>query len=143
MRSMYAGGLLLVASITFVLVGMAGAQSPENPGAGSLYVRYCADCHGMSGRGDGSAAATLKPPPSDLTRSTLSRDELIRVIDGRRPLNAHGAPSMPKWGSLFESQGGMAGQRTSEIRIGALADWVLRLREADPTPKSPAVSEPR
>jgi mono/diheme cytochrome c family protein len=120
---------------------MGRAQPAENQGARDLYVRYCADCHGMSGRGDGSAAADLRPPPSDLTRSRLSRDELIRVIDGRRPVNAHGA--MPQWGPLFESQGGMAGQRTSEIRIAALADEVLRLREATPAPKSPAGSEPR
>jgi len=37
----------------------------------------------------------------------------------------------------------MAGQRTSEIRIATLADEVLRLRQATPAPKSPAVSEPR
>ena len=143
MRTMYLGGLPLAATLTLLLVGMGRAQPPENPGARDLYVRYCADCHGMSGRGDGSAAADLTPPPSDLTRSTLSREELIRVIDGRRPVNAHGAGSMPQWGSLFESQGGMAGQRTSEIRIAALADEVLRLREATPAPKSPAVTEPR
>jgi hypothetical protein len=126
-----------------LLVGMGRAQPAENPGARDLYVRYCSGCHGMSGRGDGPAAADLTPPPPDLTRSTLSRDELIRVIDGRRPVSAHGARSMPQWGSLFESPGGMAGRRTSEIRIAALADEVLRLREATPAPKSPAVAEPR
>jgi mono/diheme cytochrome c family protein len=122
---------------------MARAQSRDNPGARDLYVRYCADCHGTSGHGDGPAAADLKPPPADLTRSMLSRDELIRVIDGRQPVKGHGAPSMPKWGLLFESQAGSAGQRISEIRIAALANEVLRLRETAPGPKSPAASQPR
>jgi len=143
LRSTCLGGLLLAVGAALAVVGMARAQSRDNLGARDLYVRYCADCHGTSGHGDGAAAADLKPPPSDLTRSTLSRDELIRVIDGRQPLKGHGGASMPQWSSLFESQAGMAGQRTSEIRIAALADEVLRLREAAPAPKSPAASQPR
>ena len=32
-----------------------------------IYARQCAVCHGLTGNGDGTAAASLLPPPSDLT----------------------------------------------------------------------------
>ena len=85
-----------------------------------------------------SVAASFQPPPADLTRSTLSRSELIRVIDGRRPLKGHGSGAMPAWGPIFSNEAGASGPRTSEIRVEALADEVLRLREAS----GPAVPEP-
>jgi len=31
-----------------------------------LYQAYCAECHGVSGRGDGPSAALFNPPPADL-----------------------------------------------------------------------------
>jgi mono/diheme cytochrome c family protein len=138
MKSMYvAGGLVIVgASLGLAATGVR-AQSHEDPGARSLFIRYCADCHGPSGRGDGPAAAGLRPPPADLTRSTLSRSDLIRVIDGRRPVKGHGAPSMPAWGSIFSNQAGASGQRASEIRVEALADEVLLLRQRSSKPEAP------
>jgi hypothetical protein len=33
-----------------------------------LYLTYCQGCHGLGGRGDGPAAASLRTPPPDLTR---------------------------------------------------------------------------
>jgi len=145
MRSKHcaAGSFLAGASLGFGLACMAHAQSQENPGARSLYIRYCADCHGVSGHGDGPGAAGLQPPPADLTRSTLSRSELIRVIDGRRPLKGHGSGSMPAWAPLFSNQAGATGQRTSEIRVEALADEVLRMREGSGKAPVPDPTEPR
>jgi hypothetical protein len=127
-------------SLALGLAWMAHAQSGENFGAQSLYVRYCAECHGSGGRGDGPRASGMQPSPADLTRSTLSRSELIRVIDGRRPLKGHGSGSMPAWGPIFSNQAGPSGPRTSEIRVESLADEVLRLREAAVTPEP---AEPR
>ena len=34
---------------------------------GKLYAKHCIACHGQAGYGDGPAAASLKPPPADLT----------------------------------------------------------------------------
>jgi mono/diheme cytochrome c family protein len=36
-----------------------------------LFQAHCTTCHGVEGRGDGPAAATLSPPPSDLTATHL------------------------------------------------------------------------
>ncbi len=66
-----------------------------------VFLRYCVSCHGVSGTGDGPAAAALQPPPADLTRLGERYGEqhplrnLIAAIDGRRPVRAHGGSAMP------------------------------------------------
>ena len=119
---------------------MVRAQSGDDPGARSLFLRYCAECHGETGHGDGPAAADLQPPPADLTRSALSRSEVIRVIDGRRPVRRHrSGTAMPAWGSIFESEPG-AGPRSGQIRVDTLADYVLQLRKGAGQPGAPGRS---
>ena len=71
------------------------------------YRRYCASCHGMSGKGDGPVAAALNTKPSDLT--TLAKDnggqfpsETIReTVEGNKMVAAHGTREMPIWGRVF------------------------------------------
>src|SRR5262245_11018173 len=43
------------------------AQVPTLARGAELYQTNCASCHGVTGRGDGSAGASLDPPPADLT----------------------------------------------------------------------------
>lgn len=50
----------------------------------ATYQRHCQDCHGLTGRSDGPAAASLKVPPADFQRfqSFLKSDEeLLRTIE--------------------------------------------------------------
>jgi mono/diheme cytochrome c family protein len=50
----------------------------------AVYQRHCQDCHGLTGRGDGPAATSLKVPPADFQRfrSFLKSDEeLLRTIE--------------------------------------------------------------
>lgn len=83
----------LLAALGLLLAGCA--REPTYPRHGeAMYVRYCASC---DGKGDGPAAA-LSPPPTDLTKSDLSLAELMKVIDGRRTVRAHGTAAMPVWG---------------------------------------------
>jgi mono/diheme cytochrome c family protein len=83
-------------------------EEPWPPTGEELYVRYCASCHGISGKGDGPVAASLRNPPPDLT--TLSRQgrfdaaNLMAIIDGRRVVPAHGPREMPVWGAIFGSE---------------------------------------
>jgi len=73
------------------------------------YRRYCAQCHGMSGKGDGPVAGELKVPPQDLT--LLSKDNggqfpFQRVYDsisGKNQLKAHGTLELPSF--IFSSRG--------------------------------------
>jgi mono/diheme cytochrome c family protein len=50
----------------------------------AVYQHHCQDCHGLTGRGDGPAAASLKVSPADFQRfrSFLKSDEeLLRTIE--------------------------------------------------------------
>jgi mono/diheme cytochrome c family protein len=96
-----------------------------------VYQRYCAACHGMTGRGDGPAAAALSPPPTDLTRLTYDLDGLMRRIDGRETVRAHGSPRMPVWGDAFGH--GLVGEdppsRRARLHVKAAAVYVKSLQQ--------------
>jgi len=118
--------------------GRTAASSAPGPGE-SLYMRYCASCHGIDGRGDGTVASVLRTPPPDLTRLTYGEGEIIKQIDGRRTIRAHGTPAMPVWGEVFEESlvEEPHRRRTTLQRVQALADYVLRMR-APPAESSPS-----
>src|SRR5690606_36091784 len=87
-----------------------GASRAEVVASGAeLYASYCASCHGASARGDGPAAASLEPPPSDLSTLAarwgrpLDRERLADFVDGRNAPRAHGPPGMPVWGERLYS----------------------------------------
>ena len=56
------GGLALLIPL---LAGCSRAPAPEDPR--TFYDLRCAPCHGATGRGDGPSAASLRPPPRDLS----------------------------------------------------------------------------
>lgn len=110
------------------------AQNAED-GAG-LYTQFCAACHGISLRGDGPMVSALTVRPSDLT--ALLEDgvfpvfEVVRQIDGRDPLLAHGG-DMPIFGPWFAGDGpdvAMRGQGGQPILMSRpIADLVAFLME--------------
>jgi mono/diheme cytochrome c family protein len=73
------------------------------------FASYCASCHGISARGNGPAAGSLRLPPADLTRIAARRGgrfpagEIAQFIDGRFQLESHGSREMPVWGTVFTS----------------------------------------
>ncbi len=122
------------ATVVMAALALAGCdREPTYPSnAEAAYARYCASCHGATGGGDGPAAAALQPPPTDLTRSTLGLAELMKVIDGRRTVRAHGTGAMPVWGLVFEAEGeGTDRQHRDALRrVQGLAEYVQALRKA-------------
>lgn len=65
----------------------------------ALFEKHCAACHGDLGRGDGPAAAALKPPPTDLSvMAPMHPDgDLAWKI-------THGRGAMPSWkGKISEA----------------------------------------
>ena len=74
------------------------------------YVRYCASCHGLTGKGDGPVAAILKTPPTDLSRLSAANNgvfpvtRVYEIIDGRANVTAQGSRDMPVWGNMYRSQ---------------------------------------
>ncbi len=74
---------------------------------GETYKSYCANCHGVDGRGEGVIAPTLATKPTDLTQLTAKNDgeypaeRMREVVDGRAEVAAHGSREMPVWGDSF------------------------------------------
>ncbi len=97
-----------------------------------LFVQHCAACHGLDGKGEGPMAATLKKPPSNLTlltkqnRGSFPRAEVLKFVDGERPIPSHGSREMPIWGEVFRREKSATEAR---MRIFALASYVESLQE--------------
>src|SRR5437868_6103555 len=87
-----AGADIGVAAPPTVIAAQARVETAGGPPVTgeSLYRRLCASCHGVSGRGDGPAGAALCPRPANLTRLRSGLPDLMRQIDGRRTIRAHG-----------------------------------------------------
>ena len=77
-----------------------------------LYASYCSACHGENGKGDGVVSQFMHPKPADLTQLAKRAGgkfqfyDVVRTIDGRETLRAHGDPDMPVWGEVFVAEDG-------------------------------------
>jgi mono/diheme cytochrome c family protein len=136
--TLFLSSLLLVASSTHAAdyVGMSGKE---------LYGRFCASCHGATGRGDGPVAGSFKVEVPDLTliarraHGAYPRDRIEKIIDGRHILGAHGSRTMPVWGEDFSRLeiGNPEAERSTRLIIQRLADyvWLLQKPAANPNEK--------
>lgn len=103
-----------------------------------LYLRYCAACHGVSGKGDGTAATALRPRPANLTRlrerygGQYPIRDVMAAVDGRYKVRAHGDSAMPVWGVLFEreteEQKARWLQQNTLPQVRLIAEYVLSLQ---------------
>ena len=68
------------------------------------FLAYCAACHGVEGKGDGTIAEFLTISATDLTQlskknaGVFPRERAANVIDGREEVKVHGPRDMPVWG---------------------------------------------
>lgn len=122
----------------------AGAADYVAMSAQELYVRFCASCHGVTGRGDGPVADSLNVEVPDLTltarraKGVYTRDRIERVIDGRHIIAAHGTRTMPVWGEDFSRAelGNPDAERSTRLIILRLADYVWMLQRPVPEMKN-------
>lgn len=115
-----AGIVFLIALLGVIRVGPTRAQGPDlgteaqRQAGQQLYLKYCAQCHGEKGDGEGYATPHLLPKPRDFTtgkfkvRSTPTgalptHQDLVEVIRRGMPYT-----SMPGWPEL-------TGQQLSEL----------------------------
>ncbi|SHM00880.1 Cytochrome c553 [Roseovarius litoreus] len=101
---------LITAALALVAALTGAAQAEGNARNGeAIYERYCAACHGADATGDGPMQAVLTVQPTDLTALSAGNDgvfpmgRVVKRIDGRDPLVAHGSP-MPIYGDFFQGQ---------------------------------------
>ena len=118
-RTMLALGVLATGLL------MAGTGSVANSAVGAApavregisfelgrrdFRNYCAACHGIGGKGDGTMAEFLTLKMPDLTllsrrnMGPFPREKVIGIIDGRADVKVHGARDMPVWGDWFDSE---------------------------------------
>lgn len=98
---------LLLGSAALLAPPLAAQQATLADAGSEYFAQYCASCHGASGKGDGPAAKALLVRPPDLTTLTRRLGEpfpallVAEIIDGSRPITAHGSNEMPVWGRRF------------------------------------------
>jgi mono/diheme cytochrome c family protein len=117
----------------------ATATAPAADEAGqTLYLRYCASCHGRDGRGDGPVAPALGQKPSDLTQIAAQHggvfpfEAVFEAIDGTRTVRAHGVSEMPVWGDVFQADAAspLEQQLLASGKVIAIARYVRTLQAA-------------
>lgn len=105
------------------------------------YINYCAACHGVGAKGDGSMGEFLTLAVPDLT--TLSKlnsgkfpeERVIEMIDGRSDVKVHGGRDMPVWGDWFNREASTSGTdaQAREIvvndRIASLVTFLKSIQE--------------
>lgn len=91
-----------------VFMALAAPAAAQDAAMGEqVFLGYCAVCHGPEARGDGIMAEVMTVKPADLTQLSASNGgvfptfRVVRQIDGRDPLLAHGG-EMPLFGELFD-----------------------------------------
>ena len=82
---------------------LVNAAEKGDPAKGKeIFAGKCAPCHGLTGHGDGPAAASLQPKPRNLSDakyvSTLSDERMFKTIsEGGAAVGK--SPAMPSWKS--------------------------------------------
>jgi len=98
---------ILAAFLVTILPGGAAIAAGDAATGEAIYDRYCAACHGTQATGHGPMRAVLTVQPSNLTAlsadngGTFPMTRVVKRIDGRDPLVAHGS-EMPIYGDFFE-----------------------------------------
>jgi mono/diheme cytochrome c family protein len=100
----------------------------------SLYITYCATCHGSDGKGSGPTATALKTPPADLTQiavrnsGVFSPRKVERAISGELETLAHGTREMPLWGPIFSQIAW--DQDLGRLRVANLVKYLESIQKA-------------
>lgn len=98
----------MTAAFLFFIAARVEAQA-NNQGK-AIYDKWCSECHGVEGKGDGTAAATMLPRPRDFTQAryqirttpsgALPTDaDILRILEVGMPGTA-----MPAWPNLNKTE---------------------------------------
>lgn len=124
---------------------MLGAcvEKDATPTGKEDFATFCSACHGLSGRGDGDAAAVLDRKPADLTGLSARNKGVFpgtRVMakiwgyTGVKPGHAADGSPMPKFGPLLQGDlvpydGGDGIATPTPVRLVAIAEYLKTLQE--------------
>lgn len=126
--------LLLVLGGAASGAGQAKNEDPVVFSGSDAYRTYCATCHGVSARGDGPLAESLRSRPPDLTliakrnQGQFPDDKVSRIVDGREPVKGHGGPDMPVWGDAFRKSASVSDEAAAKAKIRAVVEYLKSLQ---------------
>ncbi len=132
----------------FVIGTSAITHAQQNGSAGQSidvgkheYETHCAECHGLSGKGDGPYVQLLRssivlPDLTELSkknRGVFPVEHVVETIDGRAPVRAHGPTDMPIWGPVYKNQSHNANpdynpEAYARVKILFLTEYIYRLQ---------------
>ncbi len=131
----------LMGSLLLALVAVGtparSACADEVAEGRAQFKRYCASCHGVEADGHGFVAPALAHPPGDLRHlgegndTSLLADRLVRAIDGRTVVVAHGEREMPVWGEQFgdiQAAEGAPREAAVRARVNAIVAYLLSIQ---------------
>lgn len=99
---------LSLSILTLLILAVALPRDTFAASAAENFQRYCAQCHGAEGKGNGvNATKDLPAAPKDLTNAEeLSRlsDERIAAIIASGGARNELSPIMPPWGNTLTAQ---------------------------------------
>ena len=122
--------------LSLLFTGMTHATEVVTYTGAEDYQQLCAACHGPAGQGDGPVAKVLSKPVPDLTgisarnAGEFPREDLMRQIDGRDGIDAHGSQQMPVWGYEFWIDTGTGQFSEAQVteRLAALVDYLQSIQ---------------
>ena len=109
---------------------------------GEEYRKFCAQCHGPAGKGDGPVASELKTPPRDLTllsknnNGTFPYKSVFDSISGKNLIKSHGTREMPIYDlalAIPPQHGGGGSVRRSQyqvdLEIKRITDYIKSIQQ--------------
>lgn len=119
---------------------MPACRPPDNTeasiaGGRADFQAYCASCHGREAKGNGPVADKLKTRPPDLTLLTkkfngvFPSEYVLRTIDGRQEIMAHGSRTMPVWGKIWRSEGDPESEVETQRILSELLSYLRSIQQ--------------
>jgi mono/diheme cytochrome c family protein len=109
---------------------------------GDEYRKFCAQCHGTNGKGDGPVASELKTPPGDLTLLSKNNNgifpykKVFESISGKNVIKSHGTREMPIYSlalAMPPQHGGGGSVRKSQyqidLEIKRITDYIKSIQQ--------------
>lgn len=120
-----------VVSVSLAWAQKSAEQQPVKPvdyaEGRALYMKHCASCHGVDGKGGGAVAVSMKVAPTDLTllkkknNGEFPKFHVMAFIDGEKVVPAHGTREMPVWGRIFRRA---KGDSAATMKVYALSKYI-------------------
>ncbi|MCG6862590.1 MAG: cytochrome c [Chromatiaceae bacterium] len=137
--------VVVLSTIAFFFLSLSGMRPAQAVSLGEAkYEADCAVCHGVTGKGDGPFAESLKKGVPSLTMLRRNNDgvfpfeRVYELIDGRKEVPGHGTREMPIWGNRYAAEslkihdpfiGRWYAEQIIRTRILALVEYIASLQE--------------